>query len=159
MLLYTQKTQYKVESTSTSAYASRRQCTRAAARVFDRGVWGVSTATTTVVIRGFCVVHFPTQIGEHRRERDKEQPKNRGWMLPVLCAYFGGALSPYKIGISVGFDFHDQDRTYRHGKSPTFTSLFSCFCFLQQGRRSASWAYEGFQEGRRCPRVPREPLH
>ena len=139
-------------------FSGRAQCTRAAARVFDRGVWGVSTATTTVVIRGFSVVHFPTQIGEHRRERGKEQPKNRGWMLPVHMGLVGGALSLYKNGISVGFDFHDQDRTYRHGQSPRVTSLFSCFCFLQQGRRSASWAYVGFQEGRRCPRVPREPL-
>ena len=127
MLLYTQKTQCKVESTSTSAYASRRQCTRAAARVFDRGVWGVSTATMTVVIRRFPVVHFPTQIGEHRRERDKEQPKKPRLDALGPTGLFGGALSPCKIRILVRFNFHDQHRNLPASQVPHIHAAFVLF--------------------------------
>ena len=123
-------------------FSGRAQCTRAAARVFDRGVWGVSTATTTVVIRGFCVVHFPTQIGEHRRERDKEQPKNRGWMPSVLRAYLEVRYHPTRSEFWCVSIFMISIVTYRPPKSPIFTPLLCCLHRDPAWAREATWVEE-----------------
>ena len=107
-----------------------------AALVIGRGVWGVSTAATTAIMRIFpwcsLTVRY-ANIEEKEREEEKKQPKIRGWIFPVLWAYSEvvSTLQDHNVGW-VSIFMIKIERTCL-SSPPRFTPLLCCLY------RDAAW--------------------